>query len=81
MNVYKVQDALANKYHGSGHALAAVLNGELVDIIYLEDVLPNFDGNIKVAIDSPALGPTVRSLQVLGKVSVGMLSSWEFVEL
>lgn len=88
MNVFKVPEALASKYHGAGYALAATLNGVLVDIVYLEDVLPGFDagsyagGRLDAEMLSDGrLGPSVRHLQALGEVHVGMLSSWEFVEL
>ena len=79
MNVYKIPDALESKYHGAGHALAAVAGGALVGLVYLEDVLPDFDGGINV--NDARLGPTVRELSALGQVSVGMCSCWEFVEL
>jgi hypothetical protein len=85
MNVYKIPEALASKYHGSGHALVAVTGGQVVDLVYLDDALPDFEtdqpGALMPAIDDPRLAPTVRRLQALGQVSVGMLSCWEFVEL
>ena len=31
MNVFKVPDSLEGKYHGTGHALAATVDGQLVD--------------------------------------------------
>ena len=84
MNVYKIPEALASKYNGSGYAMAASLNGELVDIVYLDDVLPDFDGSraaMLAAMQDDRLGPTVRRLQALGSVHAGMLSAWEFCEL
>lgn len=82
MNVFKVPDTLASKYHGAGHALAATVNGQLVDIVYLADVLPGFDGaDLRGVLDDPRLAPTVRHLQALGQVHIGMLSAWEFCEL
>ena len=83
--VYKVPDSLAGKYQGAGHALAAVVGGQLVDIVYLRDALEGYDqdepGMLQAALDDQRLGPTVRRLQALGEVSVGMCSAWEFVEL
>ena len=35
---------------------------------------------VQARIVSDAAGPTVRELQALGDVSVGMCSAWEFVE-
>lgn len=85
MNVFKIPDTLATKYHGAGHALAASLNGLLIDIVYLEDVLPDYDGegehDLKSAINDARIGPTIRQLQSLGDVHVGMCSCWEFIEL
>ena len=84
MLVLSVPDALAEKYKGSGYALAASKNGKLVDLIYLRTVLPDLDedkGIERVILGNPEIGPTVRYLQSLGDVHVGMCSSWEFCEL
>lgn len=86
MKTYQVPEGLAPQYHGAGHALAAVVNGSLVRIIYLHDIFPGYDGALdsaalRQAISLPPLGPAVRELQDLGDVSVGMLSCWEFTEL
>lgn len=81
MNVFKVPTSLESKYHGSGHALAATVDGQLVDIVYLADALPDFEGDIEAAMTDDRLAPTVRKLQALGSVHAGMLSVWEFCEL
>lgn len=85
MNVFKIPDSLAHKYRGSGHALVSVTGGQVVDLVYLEDVLPDFDadapGALVKALADDRLGPAVRHLQALGQVSIGMLSCWEFIEL
>lgn len=82
MNIYPVPDALASKYHGAGHALVAIANGQLIDLAYLADALSDYDpGSLKAVISDQRLAPTVRQLQALGDVSVGMLSGWEFTEL
>ncbi len=85
MNTYPIPDTLAHKYHGSGHALAASAGGQLVDLVYLADVLPDFDadapGAVLASINNPAIAPTVRRLQALGQVHVGVCSVWEFCEL
>ncbi len=85
MNIYPIPEALASKYHGAGHALAAIVGGQVVDLVYVEDALPDYDpdqrGALAAALNDDRLGPTVRRLQALGKVSAGMCSSWEFVEL
>lgn len=84
MTFYKVPDTLAHKYHGCGYALAATAGGQLVDIVYLDDLLPEFkDTNAaaRAAINDPSIGPAVRQLEAQGGVHLGMLSCWEFVEL
>ena len=83
MNVYKIPEALASKYHGSGHALVAVTGGQVVDLVYLDDALPDLNPDVPLinALDDQRLAPTVRRMQALGRVSFGMLSCWEFVEL
>jgi hypothetical protein len=85
MPTYKIPDLLAPKYQGSGHALAAVCNGEIVDFVYLHDALEDFEPDaphaVFAAIQDERLGPTVRRLQALGEVSVGMVSCWEIVVL
>ena len=43
MNVYPIPSALDAAYRGAGHALAAIKGGVLVDLIYLRDLLPDFD--------------------------------------
>jgi hypothetical protein len=95
MSTYQVPEVLAPQYQGAGWALAAITTGGLlIKIVYLADVspsfaectqLPNFDQHaaffVRQHIGLPELGPTVRMLQALGEVSVGMLGSWEFTEL
>ena len=69
MNVYPIPEALASKYHGSGHALAAIVGGQVVDLVYVEDALPDYDpdqrGALAAALNDDRLGPTVRRLQAL----------------
>jgi hypothetical protein len=84
MNVYKISDALEAKYKGSGTALAVSANGILIDICYFRDIFPEANDsidNLKKLIDDVRLAPTIRYLSSLGKLHVGMCSSWEFVEL
>ena len=85
MLVFKIRDALADKYHGAGYSLAASVNGELVALIYIRDVLPNLDlendSAVLTLLNDTRLGPTVRLLSALGVVHFGMCSCWEFVEL
>lgn len=84
--VFKIDGPLADKYHGCGYALAAVLNGQLVDIKYLDDIFIFDCGSIDAKevptlLNDQRLGPTVRYLQSLGEVFVGMCSCYEFVVL
>lgn len=83
-NVFKIPDSLADKYHGCGIALASATGGQLINLVYLSDALPDFSGeqeDIPAALNDARLGPTVRLLQSSGEVFVGMCSCWEFVEL
>lgn len=93
MNVYPIPQTLASAYHGAGYALAAIASGHLVALRYLDDHADDatqdalVDGGAQARraaqdwITSDAAGPVVRELQALGRVSAGMCSSWEFVEL
>lgn len=86
MQVFKIPDTLAEKYRGAGHALAASVNDQLVDLVYLRDALTDFDLEdpellLINLIEDPRLGPTVRYLSSLGQVHVGMCSCWEFIRL
>ena len=81
MNVFPVPESLATKYHGAGHALAAVSRGELVDFVYLDDIFPDYDGDARRAVSDPRIQQDVRALQEQGSVHIGMLSCMEFVEL
>jgi len=84
-NVFKVPDAMADKYHGAGYALAAAAGGQLIDLVYLADLLPDLDEDdimaVQAAVTDERIGPTVRYLSGLGEVFVGMCSCWEFVEI
>lgn len=86
MQVFKIGAALADKYQGAGHALAAVTGGQVVGLVYVRDALPDYDeadglSALALAINEEALGPTVRELQALGELYAGMCSCWEFVVL
>lgn len=92
MNVYPIPDTLASAYQGAGYALAAVAGGQLVALRYIADLAPQLDDTLAEGgrpardavqdwIGSDDAAPTVRELQALGAVSVGMCSAWEFVEL
>lgn len=77
-----IPDELAAAYKGSGHALAAVKDGRLLDLLYLRDLLPGFDPHDAArAIHDGRLAPTIDHLSALGDVSFGMVSCWEFNEL
>lgn len=96
MNTHAIPESLSHQYHGAGWALAAITGGQLVALRYVSDLAPELDddliddliegGSIARAavqkwIASDAAGPSVRELQALGEVSVGMCSCGEFVVL
>lgn len=84
-NVFKIPETLEAKYHGCGIALASVTGGVITNLVYLHDVLKEFDDSdraaLPAALNDARLGPSVRLLQSTGKVFVGMCSCWEFIEL
>jgi hypothetical protein len=85
MNVYPVPDALQHHYKGRGIALGATRNGELVALVYVRDLIPDFADTVEAA---PTIGDNARVADVaralekdFGFVRVGIVSSWEFCEL
>lgn len=83
-NLFKIPESMEDKYHGCGIALASVTGGIIVNLVYLRDVLDDFDddqSSLREALNDDRLGPTVRLLQSTGEVFVGMCSCWEFAEL
>lgn len=85
MNVWPIPDRLASAYKGMGIALAAHSGGRLLDLIYLRDLLPEWqdhaDMNPAQFIRDHRLEPTIRHLESLGSISIGMCSCWEFCEM
>lgn len=82
MNVFPIPDELDSAYKGSGHALAAVRNGRVVDLLYLRDLLPDFEpADPETAIKDVRLASAIDHLSTRGDVSIGMCSCWEFCEL
>lgn len=93
MKVYKIPDSFAHHYHGAGYALAAICGGEVVKIVYIEDVAENsvveqiLSGGDHAAffvgqwLKTRSASPVVRELSIYGQLSVGMCSCWEFCEL
>ena len=92
MNVRPIPEALASQYRGAGYALAAITGGQLVALRYVGDLAPELGDVLAEGgsaarqaamrwVASDAAGPTVRELQALGELSVGMCSALEFVEL
>ena len=84
MNIFQIKgnDILESKYQGSGVAIGAVYGGQLIDIIYLRDVFPDLDEEdekaVQAALNDQSIAPTVRKMQALGEVFVGMCSCYEF---
>ena len=90
MITLKIPETLYHKYHGTGYGLVAVVNNQIVDLKYFEDIADDF--YIDADVDTPAdrlkeiiqdnrLSETVRYFQALGDIYVGMFSCYEFVEL
>ena len=85
MQVFKIPEEVASKYHGCGYALCSVTGGQVVNLIYLRDVIEEFDDkdaeSVLVALGDARLTHSVRMLQSTGEVFAGMCSGWEFVVL
>lgn len=84
MKIFKITEDLYDKYHGCGYAIGAAINDKLVDFKYFRDIDEQFDDefdSVKDLINDEKMGPTVRYLQSLGEVYVGMCSSYEFIEV
>jgi hypothetical protein len=70
IKTFKIPAPLEDEYHGAGAGLAASVNGELVAIVYIEDIIPNFNGDIadlSNAVSDPMVVPTLRYVQTLGR--------------
>ena len=85
MNIFNIPYTLSEKYHGTGHALASVTGGQIVDLIYLRDIIENFDSgefiDFPKILNDSRLSESVQLLQATGEVYVGMCSCYEFVAL
>ena len=82
MTIYPVPESLASAYHGTGHALVAITDGQVMKLAYMADLLPDFDpADLDRFVRDDRLAPTIRELQPYGQISFGMISGWEFVEL
>lgn len=89
MAVFAVPDSLEGAYKGTGMALAASHNGQLLALKYLRDLLPGIEslecdesGHVDESVlGHPQLAPAVRELRTLGDVHLGVCRSWEFVEV
>ncbi len=90
MHTFKIPESLYNKYHGTGYGLVSVLNNNVVDLKYFEDISDDFyiepddevvADRLKEIIEDTRIGETVRYFQSLGEVHVGIFSCYEFVEL
>jgi hypothetical protein len=92
VNALAIPEALYEKYSGAGYGMVSVLNGVIVDLVYFETIDDSFfidpefcsDAQMKKLgeiIDDPKVGESVRYLQSLGEVFVGIFSCYEFCEL
>lgn len=85
MNIFPIPEALAEKYKGSGPALASIdTEGNVVDIRYIRDIVPTFDdevASVSDVVSDPRIGSASLDMNKRGEVSIGMLSAWEFCEL
>lgn len=85
MKTFRLSNFILNeKYNGAGHAVAASVNGVIIDIVYIRDALPDFDSetqSLQSVIKDGRVQATIRELQAKGQVHIGMCSCSEFIEL
>lgn len=84
MKIFKITENLYDKYHGMGYAIGAAVDGKLIDFKYLRDIDDQFDDefdSVSNFVEDDKVGPTVRYMQSLGDVYVGMCSCYEFIEV
>lgn len=81
MTTYSLPPSLKQKCQRDGHAMAAIADGKIVDLVYLYEVAPEFDGDLAMAMGQEAFESTKRHLSKLGNVSIGMLCNGIFAEL
>lgn len=76
---YPIAGELRKKYKGPGLALGAVTNGELVDFVYLREVLEELDeSDLVQALSDKRLTATARYLSAIGDVRLGSCVEYEF---
>lgn len=95
LNVWNVPPELAAQYHGCGYALIAIKDDKIKAIVYLSDIDESFyfDDEIldelnlteqemlEQIINDLKVGQVSKHLETIGSVHIGMMSSYEFVEL
>lgn len=82
MNVYPIAESVSEKYRGTGHAIAAIVSGKVVDLAYFRDLIPDFEPDyVNEYIADPQLRPFIEEWNGRAEISVGMCSAWEFCEL
>lgn len=93
MNVFQIdQPTLDTDYRGSGYALACIRDGQVVQLAYLRELLPDWDdpseGDAEDIQDQLAqvipyrrLKPTIEKFALNGQVAIGLCSATEFIEL
>ena len=85
MKTHSIPDGLAEKYKGSGPALASFMGDTIIDLVYIRDLIPSFDGalsSVQNLIGDHRIGGAALKMQQGAElVSVGMVSAWEFTEL
>jgi hypothetical protein len=79
------RNAGEDNYHGVGHALAAVSNDEIVELVYLRDILPGLNESdteyLRKFIRDKRIVSAAEGLSKKGAVFVGKCSNMEFTIL
>ncbi len=85
MYVFKIGESAEAFWRGDGYAVAAVRDGEVVEMVYVADCIPGFDhriaGDRERAMSYPEMVEQANRLAMKGEVFTGMCSAREFVVL
>ena len=84
----KFAGTLGDKYKGPGVALAACVNDEVVDLVYLIDIFPDFDGTVNSQksvsllanlMEDARAKPSIKQLEAKGRVLTGTCGDKDFM--
>ena len=83
--IFKIEGHMISKYHGAGHAFAAIKDEQLVDLVYFKTLFDEYNyfdvDEVEVTQlikDDRAVAEIFR-LAELGQFAVGICASYQFI--